>query len=81
MLLSLYIKLINQSSFLFHKDHFITLNPNSYDTYFILGRFYYTKKEYILAKEMFETALKKDVPSQSLKKEIENFLILCSNKK
>ena len=51
-----------------------------YNTYFILGRFYYKREEYKKAKEMFEQALQKDLPSQSLNKEIENYLILCSEK-
>ena len=65
----------------FDKNEFILLNPNSYNTYFILGRFYYKREEYKKAKEMFEQALQKDLPSQSLNKEIENYLILCSDKK
>ena len=65
----------------FDKNEFIRLNPNSYNTYFILGRFYYKREEYKKAKEMFEQALQKDLPSQSLNKEIENYLILCSDKK
>jgi len=64
----------------FDKNEFIRLNPNSYNTYFILGRFYYKKKKYKKAEEMFEQALQKDLPSQSLNKEIENYLILCSEK-
>jgi isopenicillin-N N-acyltransferase like protein len=64
----------------FDKNKFIRLNPNSYNTYFILGRFYYKREEYKKAKEMFEQALQKDLPSQSLNKEIENYLILCSEK-
>jgi predicted choloylglycine hydrolase len=64
----------------FDKNEFILLNPNSYNTYFILGRFYYKREEYKKAKEMFEQALQKDIPSQSLNKEIENYLILCSEK-
>ncbi len=65
----------------FDKNEFIRLNPNSYNTYFILGRFYYKKEEYEKAKEMFKKALQKDLPSQSLNKEIENYLTLCSNPK
>jgi isopenicillin-N N-acyltransferase like protein len=58
----------------FDKNEFIRLNPNSYNTYFILGRFYHKKKEYKKSKEMFEQALLKDLPSQTLKREIENYL-------
>ena len=65
----------------FDKNEFIRLNPNSYTTYFILGRFYYKKKKYKKAKEMFEQTLQKDLPSQFLNKEIKNYLILCSEKK
>jgi len=65
----------------FDENEFIRLNPNSYNTYFILGRFYYKRGEYKKAKEMFEQALQKDLPSQSLNKEIENYLDLCSDKK
>ena len=65
----------------FDKNEFIRLNPNSYNTYFILGRFYYKKEKYEKAKEMFKKALQKDLPSQSLNKEIENYLTLCSNTK
>ena len=64
----------------FDKNEFIRLNPNSYNTYFILGRFYYKREKYKKAQEMFEEALQKDLPSQSLNKEIENYLILCSEK-
>jgi len=65
----------------FDKNKFIRLNPNSYNTYYLLGRFYYKREEYKKAKEMFEQALQKDLPSQSLNKEIENYLDLCSDKK
>ncbi len=65
----------------FDKNEFILLNPNSYNTYFILGRFYYKKGKYKKAEEMFEQALQKDLPSQSLNKEIKKYLILCSEKK
>lgn len=58
----------------FDKHEFIRLNPNSYNTYYLLGRFYYKRGEYKKAKEMFEQALQKDFPSQSLNKEIENYL-------
>ena len=59
----------------FDKNEFIRLNPNSYNTYFILGRFYYKREKYKKAKEMFEQALTKNLPSQTLKREIDNYLI------
>ena len=65
----------------FDKNEFMLLNPNSYNTYFILGRFYYKKEEYKKAEEMFEQALQKDLPSESLNEEIENYLTLSSNTK
>ena len=65
----------------FDKNEFIRLNPNSYNTYYLLGRFYYKREECKKAKEMFEQALQKDLPSQSLNEEIENYLTLCSNTK
>lgn len=67
--------LFNATEPKFDKNKFIRLNPNSYNTYFILGRFYYKRKEYKKAEEMFNTALTKNLPSQSLKNEIDNYLI------
>jgi len=59
----------------FDKNEFIRLNPNSYNTYFILGRYYFKQGHYEDAKQMFKIALTKSLPSQSLKNEIDNYLI------
>ncbi len=73
--------LFNTDKPVFDIEQFIQLNANSYNTYYLLGRFYYKREEYKKAKEMFEQALQKDLPSQSLNEEIENYLTLCSNTK
>ena len=45
------------------------------DHYFILGRHYLKQSKHEDARQMFKLALTKKLPSQSLKNEIDNYLI------
>ena len=58
----------------FDKNEFIRLNPNSYNTYYLLGRYYLKQSKHKDAKNLFTIALTKNLPSQSLKNEIKNYL-------
>ena len=59
---------------IFNIKEFIGLNPESYYTYFILGRYYLKQSKDEDARLMFNLALTKNLPSQTLKKEINNYL-------
>tara|TARA_B100000795_G_scaffold85940_1_gene62484 strand:- start:23487 stop:25151 length:1665 start_codon:yes stop_codon:yes gene_type:complete len=67
--------LFNTMKPIFNIDTFISLNPESYNTYFILGRYYFKQGHYEDAKQMFKIALTKSLPSQSLINKTNNYLI------
>jgi len=62
----------------FDENTFIKSNPKSYNTYFTLGKYYYKKNDFKKAKNMFYKSLSMDLPSKSIKNEINYYIDLCS---
>jgi Tfp pilus assembly protein PilF len=60
---------------IFNIEQFIQLNANSYNTYYLLGRYYLKQSKRTEARKLFTIALTKNLPSQTLKNEIDNYLI------
>ena len=60
---------------------FINNNKESYVTFEMLGKYYLKKKNYNAAHKMFTIALTKNLASLNIKKELENLIQDCQNKK
>lgn len=61
-------------------DHFETLNPNYWETYYTLGEYFFNKKYYTRAKILFEKALTKEVTTIPDIKNIKEKIKLCNRK-
>ena len=62
-------------------EEFIKLNAENYYTYFILGKYYLNQNEHEKAEKMFNLALTKSLPSETINKNINNYIALCRKKK
>ncbi|MCE7056476.1 C45 family autoproteolytic acyltransferase/hydrolase [Algoriphagus sp. AGSA1] len=51
-------------------EKWISTNPGYYEPYYMLGRYYFKKKEFAQAKNYYEKALNKAIPYRSIKTEI-----------
>lgn len=60
---------------------FINNNKESYVTFEMLGKYYLKKKNYNAAHKMFTIALTKNLASLNIKKDLENLIQDCQNKK
>ena len=55
-------------------DSFISLNPESWEVYYMVGRYYYKRKYYMAALLQFEKALTKEITTLPERMEIENYI-------
>ncbi len=55
-------------------DHFISLNPDFWEVYYLVGLNYFNKKYYKAALIKFEEALSKEITTVSDRKDIENYI-------
>ena len=55
-------------------DSFKSLNSDSWEVYFIVGKYYYQKKYYSAALKEFEKALTKEITTVPERKNIENYI-------
>ena len=55
-------------------DRFISLNPESWEVYYLVGTYYFNKKYYKAALLQFEIAHSKEITTLPERKEIENYI-------
>jgi hypothetical protein len=55
-------------------DSFISLNPESWEVYYLVGIYFYKRKYYKAALLQFEKALSKEITTVPKRKEIENYI-------
>lgn len=55
-------------------DQFIALNPDSWEVYYIVGKYYFKNKYYVAALSKFETALKKEITTVPDRQIIEGYI-------
>ena len=55
-------------------DSFISLNPESWEVYYLAGTYFYNRKYYKAALLQFEKALSKEITTVPERKEIENYI-------
>jgi predicted choloylglycine hydrolase len=69
-------KIIEDKGYLFpHKlNNFVASNPESWQVYYLVGKYHYQKKKYSTALEFFEKALTKEITTVPDKENIENYI-------
>jgi len=69
-------KVISNSTTYSPKDitTFKTLNPNNWEVYFLVGEYYYKKKQYTAALKEFETALTKEITTVPDRERVEDYI-------
>jgi hypothetical protein len=55
-------------------EYFKSLNPDSWDVYFLVGKYYYQKRYYSAALNEFEEALLKEITTQPEKEIVEDYI-------
>lgn len=55
-------------------ENFISLNPDFWEVYYLVGNYYYDKRYYKAALSKFEAALSKEITTVSDKENIENYI-------
>jgi hypothetical protein len=55
-------------------EYFKSLNPDSWDVYFLVGKYYYQKRYYSSALNEFEEALLKEITTQPEKEIVEDYI-------
>lgn len=55
-------------------NNFILLNPSYWESYYLVGRYYYHKKQYQAALDMFNAALNREITTVPNKKQIEKYI-------
>lgn len=61
-------------------NHFISLNPEFWEVYYLAGKYYYEKNYYTAALIQFENALSKEITTTSDRESIDEYIIIIKRK-